>query len=155
MQKVSGKTREKIIFFLFTFPIVLFDFLSKRLILNRLYFGESIPLLRGIFHISLVANRGSAFGLFKNLSGFFTLFSIVAVLVISYLFFTSRQTSKMYYICLCLILGGALGNLIDRFSFGFVVDFLDFRIWPVFNFADTAITIGVGLLIFQLLYRKS
>ncbi|MFH1491833.1 MAG: signal peptidase II [Candidatus Omnitrophota bacterium] len=151
---MSGKTREKIIFFLSTFLIVLFDFLSKRLILNRLYFGESIPLIQGVFHISLVANRGSAFGLFKNLSSFFTVFSIIAVLVVGYLFLTSRQTSKIYHLSLSLILGGALGNLIDRISLGFVVDFLDFRIWPVFNLADSAITIGVGLLILQLLHKK-
>lgn len=151
---MPGKARKKIIFILFALLIVSVDFLSKRFVFNSFSLGQSIPVIKNVFHISLVANKGSAFGLFKNLSLFFSGFSILAIIVIIYLFFTLRNLANIDYFSLSLILAGACGNLIDRLSFGFVIDFLDFRIWPVFNLADSAITVGVGLLIFQLLFKK-
>ncbi|MEW6009430.1 MAG: signal peptidase II [Candidatus Omnitrophota bacterium] len=151
---MPGKIREKISFFLFSLLIFLLDILSKRLVLNSLFFGESIPVIRGIFHISLVANTGTAFGLFKGLATFFTLFSIIAVIAIIYILSVSKNLNRLYNFALSLILAGALGNLLDRIIYGFVVDFLDFRIWPVFNVADSAITIGVGLLIYKTIFIK-
>ena len=149
------KAREKIIFFVFAILILLVDFISKRLALDNMHLGQSIPVVNGIFHITLVINSGTAFGLFKNLSYFFTLFSSLAVIIVTYIiFFSSKNLPRPYYLALSLILAGATGNLIDRIKFGNVIDFLDFRIWPVFNFADTAITIGVILLIFQMLFDK-
>jgi len=150
---VPRKVREKIIFFVFAILILLVDFFSKRLALDNMHLGQSIPVVNGIFHITLVINKGTAFGLFKNLSYFFTLFSSLAVVTVTYIFFSSKNISKPYYLSLSLILAGAAGNLIDRIKFGNVIDFLDFRVWPVFNFADTAITIGVGLLAYQLIFK--
>lgn len=147
------KVREKIIFFIFATLILFVDFFSKRLAIDNMHLGQSIPVINGIFHITLVINSGTAFGLFKNLSYFFTIFSFLAVIVFTYIFFNSKSLSRLYYLSLSLILAGATGNLIDRIRFGNVIDFLDFRVWPVFNFADTAITIGVGLLAFQLIFK--
>lgn len=147
------KVREKIIFFIFAILILFVDYFSKRLAIDNMYLGQSIPVINGVFHITLVINSGTAFGLFKNLSLFFTLFSALAAIIVTYIFFSSKSLSKPYRFSLALILAGATGNLIDRIKFGNVIDFLDFRVWPVFNFADTAITIGVGLLAYQLIFR--
>jgi signal peptidase II len=151
---VPGKSRAKITYLSFAFLIFLADFLSKRLVIQRLEFGESLPLIKGIFHITLVANTGTAFGLFKNLSLFFISFSVAAIIIISYLLIKGKNQGGFYNISLALILSGASGNLLDRLTHGFIVDFLDFRIWPVFNLADSAITIGVGWLLFRLLLDK-
>ena len=97
-------------------------------------------------------NTGIAFGLFK---GNVIFFIVSTILVIAILVFLLRLESKNYKVIipLALILGGAIGNLIDRLRFGYVVDFLDFRVWPVFNVADSAITIG-GIVLFFILLRS-
>jgi signal peptidase II len=151
---MPGKVGEKVKFFLFAFLIFLLDFFSKKIILENLTFGQSLPVVRSIFNLSLVANTGSAFGLFKNLAPFFVFFSFCAIFIIIYIFLNLKSVNRIYFYSLSLILAGAVGNLVDRLTYGFVVDFLDFRIWPVFNLADSAITIGVSLLIFTLIFKK-
>ena len=85
------------------------------------------------------------------------MFVLVSVFVITFIFYNLKDKKKslLFKICLSLILGGAVGNLIDRLRFGFVVDFLDLRIWPVFNLADSAITIAALLLIWEVLFKKN
>lgn len=141
--------------------VVLVDQLSKWLACQNLWLGESFPVISGAFHITLIYNTGAAFGLFLNQTIFFVVISIIAVLfIISFL--VSAQLSKgrkstpfLTRFCLALILGGAIGNLIDRLRFGYVVDFLDFRIWPVFNLADSAITLGAIFLIWRLIIGRA
>lgn len=139
--------------------ILSLDQLSKFLITKNLSLGQSIPIIKGVFHLTLVHNRGAAFGLLKNQ---LPLFICVSVFAIALIFlnlkkpqakyphtFRKSRTCKgvgVYRIALALILSGAIGNLIDRLVFGYVIDFLDFRIWPVFNLADSAITAGAVLL---------
>jgi len=101
-----------------------------------------------------VHNRGAAFGILKNQLFVFVIISLLAIALILY-HLKDRKKSRLSSISLSLILGGAVGNLIDRLRFGFVIDFLDFRVWPVFNIADSAITIGVVLLSWELLCRKN
>ncbi|MFC1631590.1 signal peptidase II [Candidatus Omnitrophota bacterium] len=133
------------------------DQLSKFIILKNLQPGQSLPIIKGIFHISLVCNRGFAFGLFSglDLNYVWIVYICVVILILVNLFYkrhsTGQKSTQVYF---TLILSGAVGNLIDRIRFGCVVDFLDFRIWPVFNIADSAITIGTILLLIQLLKRK-
>ena len=132
------------------FLVVFLDRLSKLFFINLLSLGESIPVVRNVFHLTLVHNTGIAFGLFKNQGIFFLGVSILAVIAFSWLLYhqSKAQTlSRSSRIAFSLIIGGALGNLIDRLQFGFVIDFIDFRIWPVFNIADSAITIGAFILI--------
>jgi signal peptidase II len=102
----------------------------------------------GIFRYT--TNTGAAFGLFQGHVLVLSILSflIVVLIVLAYLRF------KKYYLPLGLIFGGALGNLIDRLAFGYVRDFIDFKIWPVFNIADVANTIGVLILIYILLRNK-
>lgn len=115
---------------------------------------SSVPVIKNIFHLTLVFNRGAAFGMLKTHVSLFIAVGIAAAVFIIY--YIPRIKSEDVYgkITLSLLLGGILGNLIDRIRFGHVIDFLDFRIWPVFNIADSAITIATALLCFRILRRK-
>lgn len=131
--------------FIIVLTILLLDQVSKIVITRNLLYGESIPIIKGIFHFTLIHNRGAAFGILRNQIPLLTVTSAVAVILI-YFSLRRKKQGKIYNISLTLILAGALGNLIDRLFFGYVIDFLDFRIWPVFNIADSCITIGAILL---------
>jgi len=124
------------------------DQLTKFLAVTRLNEAESIPVIRGLFHITLVFNRGAAFGLLRNnpiIPTLIAIFAIAAIIVFFARF--SHKAGLPVKVGLSFILAGCSGNLIDRLRLGVVIDFLDFRIWPVFNLADSAICVGVGLLI--------
>ena len=134
------------------------DQFSKLLVLNKFHQSESFPVISDIFHITLVYNTGSAFGLLKNQKWFLVGVSVFAIIII--LLMLARRnhcTSVKYYLIwqssLIFILSGALGNLIDRIKLGYVIDFLDFRVWPVFNVADSLITCGAILLGFLFLKK--
>jgi signal peptidase II len=133
--------------------IVALDQWSKSLVRHHFLGqgGEPIPLLGGVVQINYVENRGAAFGLFQNQTTFFVLVGLVVVIAILLSYRHLPRGSPLLYLCLGLQLGGAVGNLIDRVRFGHVVDFIDLRFWPVFNVADSAITVGVAALIYQLL----
>lgn len=136
--------------FIIVLVILLLDQSSKFLITRNLTLSQSIPVIKGVFHITLVHNKGAAFGILKNQVPLFILTAIFAIVLVL-LNLRGNKHKKLYSISLSLILAGALGNLIDRVFFGYVIDFLDFRIWPVFNVADSAITIGAILLGWSLL----
>ena len=128
------------------------DRLSKYLIIELMSSGSSVPVIRGIFHLTLVHNTGAAFGMFKDHPSLFILIAAVfSCLVVYFLTVKSQVFNKREKISLCLILAGTLGNLTDRIRFGYVVDFLDFRVWPVFNIADSSITIGAVILAWTIL----
>lgn len=137
--------------FLITGLVVIIDQITKALAVANLKIGESHPIINKLFYLTLVQNTGAAFGLFKNQAAFFILVSAVAIIVM--VFFLSKKKISQY-LPLALILGGAIGNLIDRLRFGYVVDFLDFRVWPVFNFADSCISIGAFLLFLLIIRGK-
>jgi len=136
--------------FIIVLIILSLDQLTKFLATQNLLYNQSIPVIKGIFHITLIRNRGAAFGILKNQIDLFIITSIVAIILI-YLNLRENKHRKLYTVSLSLILAGALGNLIDRLFLGYVIDFLDFLIWPVFNLADSAITIGVILLGYSIL----
>ncbi len=136
------------------FAVLSLDRLTKILVTRNLAsYSESLPVIKGIFHLTLVHNRGAAFGILKNQIPLFIFTSIFAIILI-FLKLKNGKSTKLYSVSLSLILAGALGNLIDRIFFGHVIDFLDFRIWPVFNVADSAITVGAILLGWSLLKPK-
>lgn len=137
--------------------IVAVDQISKLFIEKTFCLGESLPVIKNIFHISLVHNTGAAFGIFKRQTGFFVVTSFIAIVLILLTIKSSsfKRQSCISQIALNLILGGALGNLIDRLRLGFVVDFLDFRVWPVFNIADSCVSIGAILLALSLFRRNN
>jgi len=148
--KDLGKIRGTIFSTLFiSLLVVLSDQLIKYLLNNSLYPGQSLPVVKNIFHITLVYNTGIAFGLFKDQTWLFILLSSVVIAMLLVNIFTEvkrKSINRIDWFALSFILGGAVGNLIDRLRFGYVVDFLDFRIWPVFNIADSCITIGIILI---------
>ena len=109
--------------------------------------GLSIPVLPGIFHITYILNPGAAFGLFEEQQWLFSLVAVLLVLGVAVLFRQLLQQPPVMRFGAALLVGGALGNLMDRIRLGKVVDFLDFRIWPIFNVADIAICVGVGLIL--------
>ncbi len=137
--------------------IIWLDRVTKIAILNRLSVGEYIPILKNVFHLTLQYNTGIAFGLFKDHGIVFIIIPVIVIILLIFNIFYYKHNdealSRPYVLGFSMILGGAIGNLIDRVIFGHVVDFLDFRIWPVFNIADSAITIGaiiIAIKCFQL-----
>lgn len=138
---------------LFVLPlaVVILDQYSKYIVVENMALGESIPIIEEVFHLTYILNPGAAFGMFAHNRLFFI---AIAVIVIGIIFWARREilASPWEVKAGCgLFLGGAIGNLIDRARQGLVIDFFDFRIWPVFNIADIAICIGVGLIIWNLL----
>lgn len=138
---------------LFVLPlaVVILDQFSKYIVVENMAQGESIPIIEEVFHLTYILNPGAAFGMFAHNRLFFI---AIAVIVIGIIIWARREilASPWEVKAGCgLFLGGAIGNLIDRARQGLVIDFFDFRIWPVFNIADIAICIGVGLIIWNLL----
>ena len=138
-----------ILFYGLTGLVVLLDQLTKYFALTRLS-ENSVPLIPDIFHLTLVRNTGVAFGFMNEHASL--LFAVITVSLVFLFVFANRahQANLPERWALSLIVGGAIGNWIDRLRFGAVIDFLDFRIWPVFNIADTAITIGVFIYLLSL-----
>lgn len=128
------------------FTLVL-DQLSKFIVLQNMEQGQSIPIINQIFHLTYIQNPGAAFGLLAYRTTFFIFTTLAVVLGIIILYRRLGEKKGMLPLGMGLVVGGALGNLIDRLRYGKVVDFFDFRIWPVFNIADTAIVVGAGLLV--------
>ena len=123
------------------------DQLIKALIRSNFLLYQSIPLVSDVFHLTYVQNTGAGFGIMAGRQNFFI---IIAGLIITGLLIYKYQAvdNRLLDLALGLIIGGALGNVIDRIFLGYVVDYLDFRIWPVFNLADAMIVIGSGIFIF-------
>ena len=141
--------------------VVALDLYTKHVVQTALAFGERIALTP-FFELVLFHNEGAAFSFLAGAGGWqrhlFSAFAIVASVVILYLLRKhSRET--LFSVALALILGGALGNLYDRLTLGHVVDFLFFHYqeyyWPAFNIADSAITVGVALMLWDGLKKKS
>lgn len=115
--------------------------------------GQSFPVLENVFHITFVKNPGAAFGLLAHQTTFFIIVALLVTGVIVYFNFTLPQEKQLLRTGLALQLGGAVGNSIDRVQTGYVIDFFDFRIWPVFNIADIAIVVGVSIIIWEILWE--
>lgn len=135
--------------------VIALDLYTKHLIQGAFQFGYHITIT-SFFDLVRYHNEGAAFSFLAEAGGwqkmFFSVVSMVAIIVISYLLHKHRQ-EKIFCLGLALILGGAVGNLYDRLTLGYVVDFLFFHIhdlyWPAFNEADSAICIGVATLLFD------
>jgi len=124
--------------------IIIFDQITKWLVEKYLYFSQ-ITIINNIFLLTYVQNRGGAWGVFNDIP---VLFLVLIPMIIGLLiFFVYRTKDKLEQVSVSMIIGGALGNYIDRLFRGYVVDFIDFRIWPVFNIADIFVVIGGVLLI--------
>jgi signal peptidase II len=139
-------------FFLAVFLVLAADQGSKYLV--RLLLGpeQSLPLIPKVLHLTYVHNPGAAFGLFAYQKSFFITINMAVVVIIQFGYGRLARAEKRMRFGLVLQLGGALGNLLDRLRFGYVVDFIDLRVWPVFNLADIAIVTGVALLCWEVFH---
>ncbi len=158
MQKVSslqGKWWDVAFFFTTALLLVAADQLSKFWIRSNLAIGESLFEV-GFFCLTRVHNAGAAFGLFQGQSFLLTIIASVGVaaLLLYALFFYHRipfLDNRLGKLALGLVLGGTVGNLIDRIRFGYVTDFIAVSIWPAFNIADSAIVVGTIILAYSLI----
>ncbi|MFB0566561.1 MAG: signal peptidase II [Candidatus Aminicenantaceae bacterium] len=155
--------RRRFIYYLLVFSVLIADQLTKYIISRTLELYKSVVVIPGFFSITHARNRGAIFGFFSQsgsqlMQVILTGASLIALALVIYYFFKTSPEDKIMKISLSLILGGAIGNLIDRVLKGYVVDFADFYIknlhWPSFNFADASITIGAILLVYIILRGK-
>ncbi len=143
------------IYFIIAALVMAVDQLTKWLIVRLMTIGESIPILESLVSITSHRNKGAAFGILQNQRLLFIVITIVVVIGVIYYLWQVRSQKKLLSWALALILGGALGNFIDRLFRGEVVDFIDVKIplgsfyydFPIFNVADSALVIGVILLL--------
>ena len=146
--------RTRVIFALCAAAVVALDQLTKAVASSRLLLSEPVPVLGDIVRLTLVHNTGAAFGLFPGSRLPFIIVSSLAIAVVIYLFTREAYRGMTQRVLLGCILGGAIGNLVDRIRLGWVVDFIDVGLgsarWPVFNVADSAVTVGVILLAWYL-----
>jgi signal peptidase II len=134
--------------------IAFLDQITKWIVINFLDLHESVQVIPGIVSMTRIHNSGIAFGLFPGLSNLFMIITLVSMLVVVYFYLSVEPRGVLLTVGCALILGGALGNLIDRFRFGYVVDFINFSFWPAFNIADSSVSIGVALLLVTFFREK-
>ena len=142
------------LFFLLTMLVIIVDQLTKYYVVTHFYLGESVPVIENIFHWTYILNPGAAFGMMEGSRWFFILIALVVVTGVYYLRKDIMDNGPMMKYGTALFVGGAIGNLIDRARSGLVIDFFDFRIWPVFNVADICICVGVGCILWKILQME-
>ena len=142
-------------FYAVALAVIAVDQVSKYLVQANMTVGQSLPP-DGVVRLHYVTNTGGLFGLFPGQTSFVTVGAVLALvaIVLYYRFLASK--SSLARLSLGLVLGGAVGNLIDRLRLGYVIDFVDLRVWPVFNLADAAVTVGVIAMVLILIveWRK-
>jgi len=138
--------------------IIVLDQITKLIVKSRFFLEESMAVLGDVLRFTYIENPGMAFGIRLGGRYFFTVFSALATVVILVYLYRLRHERLPSRLSLALILGGAIGNLIDRFAYGRVIDFIDVGIgtlrWPVFNVADSAVSIGMVMLVALALFEK-
>ena len=152
-----------VIIFIITIPVIILDQFTKFYIQKSIKLHQSIKVIDGLFDITYVLNKGAAFSFLADKPEgftipFFVIVSVIAIGIIGFLFYQTKKNDYVSLIAFALLLGGSIGNLIDRIRHGAVTDFLDFYIqqyhWPAFNVADSAITTGISLLFFSLIFAR-
>jgi len=133
--------------------IITADQISKSLVKSTMTLYDVIPVIPGFFQLNYITNKGMAFGINLPVGiSFFSGISLIITCFLVWILWCERKNNLLMRISLALILGGAIGNLIDRILFGEVVDFFDFMIgdfhWYIFNIADSAVTVGIILMLF-------
>ena len=141
-------------FYILALAILIIDQFLKFLVHQSMSLGQSIPLLDGILKLTYVRNTGAAFSLFVGFSPYLLVIGLIVALAVIY--FHYKIPARNYYLQtgLAFILGGSLGNLVDRIFRSYVIDYLDITVWPVFNFADIMINAGVILIAFKLFAER-
>ncbi len=129
--------------------IIIIDQVAKFLIKTNFQLNQTLPIINNIFHLTYIHNFGAGFGILQHQKYFLIFISIIVIGFIFYYLDRVRNNERLLQMLVGFVLGGTIGNLTDRIINGYVIDFLDFGIWPIFNFADSFVTIGViGLIIY-------
>lgn len=138
-----------VLYYLIAAAVVALDQLTKWLAVDYLKPEGSVPLIDGVLHLTYVENEGAAFGMMKNSRWVFMIVSAVAIAVLLIVIARYGKRYKFATFAVSMILGGGIGNMIDRLRIGYVVDFVDFRLinFAVFNVADSFVTVGAALLV--------
>jgi signal peptidase II len=128
------------------------DFFSKLIVMNNMQLYESIPLIKDVLHLTYITNDGAAFGSFSEHRWVFMTMSTVMILFMAALLFLWTDRDPLFTVAISMVLGGGIGNMIDRIAYGTVIDFIDFCAFPnlwmwIFNGADAFVCIGVGLFV--------
>lgn len=140
-------------YFIIIAAVVALDQFAKYMIRTNMALDSSIPLIDGVFHITYIHNSGAAFSIFQNKTGFLIAMQLIVIaVVLVYLIKKQKKEHWCLLLSLSLIAAGGIGNLVDRAANGYVVDFLDFRFWPIFNVADISVCTGCGLLILYMFF---
>ncbi len=128
---------------------VIVDFVTKRLVIANMSLGETVPLIKNFLHITFTTNDGAAFGWFDDARWLFMTVSVVMIVGLAALLIFWDDRAPLFYISTSMVIGGGIGNMIDRIAYGEVIDFIDFcGIWKyIFNGADSFVCVGVGLLV--------
>jgi len=135
------------------FIILGLDQLSKWLVSLNMALGESNTVINDFFHITYIRNTGAVFSMFAEHTLVLGVFAGIVVLGLLIFVFLKRKTaSPLFLISLVMIASGGMGNVIDRLARGYVVDFFDFRVFPVFNVADIFVTLGCALILFYTIF---
>ena len=152
-----------LILFLTAFAVIILDQISKVWVEQNLYIYQSISIIPNFFSLTYIQNTGGAWGILSGfnsalIKNFFIIFTLLTIGLVGIFYFKLKPHQKTPAIALALIIGGAVGNLIDRIRLGAVIDFLDLYYrsfhWPAFNVADSAITIGTIILGIAILFKK-
>ena len=131
---------------------VILDQLVKHLVVSGMALGQSIPVIEGVFHITRFHNTGAAFSSFEGQRALLIALPVVLIIVGAVFLWKYRHASLWFRIPVAMIIGGGIGNLIDRAALGYVVDMFDFRVFPIFNVADSFVTVGCILLCVYILF---
>lgn len=135
--------------------VIVIDIVAKLLVSNNLILNNSITIIPNFFYLTYAHNYGGAWSIFDNSTLFITIVSFLIIIGIIYYLFKNKVTKKIEIVGYSLLLGGAIGNLIDRIVYGYVIDFFDFYIFgydfPIFNVADIGIVVGIILLLVSMI----
>ncbi len=144
------------VFFIGIAILLLLDQITKWIVLKTLVSVDTVALIDGIFHLTYCENRGAAFGIMQNQVWFFVIVTIVVLAAVIWYMIKHKPENKWLNLSLTLLIGGALGNFIDRIFRGYVVDFLDFRLinFPIFNVADCFVVVGAIILACYLIFSE-
>ncbi len=148
------------LFYAMALVIAVCDQVSKSVVAQKLTLNVPAPALGKIVFLTYTQNTGGAFSLFRAKNGFFIVIAIVAMVALIVAYQRGQRSSLIVSAAISMALGGAIGNLIDRLRYGYVIDFFDFQggtghnLWPIFNVADSAITVGIVLLALHFLFSK-
>ena len=161
---MASRFQTRLPYVLLVTAVIIVDRWTKTVIDSQFDLNQSIPVIDGFLDITYVRNTGVAFGIFSSISSpvksmLLSAFTTVAAVIVVVYSVRSPARNRLLQLALSLILGGALGNLYDRLTYGYVIDFIELYVgayhWPTFNVADSAITTGVVLLGLEILKNES